>query len=375
MKSKQKHIALFLYSMGGGGAERVMLNLAIEFAKLKYKVDLVLVTKKGPYLKQVPKNVRIVSFFIPSRKFRTLFSVIPLLFYLRKEKPDTLIAASISCNVIAVMAKILSRSQVKIVIGVHNTFSIDRQKLGFLKRLIMSRLVYSLYPRADAIIAVSKGVADDLSRAINIPRQKIKVIYNPIVNSEVYRKVKEEEIDHSYFSDSSLKVIIGVGRLTEQKDFPTLIKAFAKVRQKINSKLIILGEGKDRKKLEKLIQNLNLEKDVSLPGFVDNPYAYMARSDVFVLSSRWEGLPTVLVEAMACGAPVVSTNCKSGPAEILENGKYGKLVPVGDVDALAEAIWKTLKNPLSSDILRERAKNFSVEKAVSEYLKVINGKD
>ena len=351
-----------------------MLNLATEFAKSKHRVDLILVTKKGPYLKQVPKNIKIIGFFIPTMKFRTLSSIIPLLFYLKKEKPNILITASTSCNIIAVVTRILSHSQVKIIIGVHNTFSIAKKELRLFRRIVTLKLMQLLYPKADAVVAVSKGVADDLPRTINIPRQKIKVVYNPIINSEIYKKAKGK-VDHLYFADPSFKVIIGVGRLTQQKDFSTLINAFAKVRQKAKTRLIILGEGEDRQKLEELIQRLKLEKDVSLPGFVDNPYAYMARSDVFVLSSRWEGLPTVLVEAMACGIPVVSTNCKSGPAEILENGKYGKLVPVRDVDALAGAILETLENPLSSDILKARANDFSVEKAANEYLKVINGKD
>ena len=368
----QKHIALFISSMRGGGAERVTLNLGTEFAKLGHKVDLILVTKEGPYLKEVPEYIRVLSFFVPFRKrFRTLLNTFPLAIYLRREKPDVVLSAMNHCNVVALIAKILSGAKTRAAISEHNTFSIAGKTLGFFKRMITPKLMRLLYPKADTIIAVSKNVADDLAQSIGIPRERIEVIYNPVISPEIYEKAKEK-INHPYFPSSSLKIIIGVGRLTEQKDFPTLIKAFAKVKQKIDANLIILGEGEDRKKLEKLIENLNLKEYIDLPGFVKNPYAFMAKADLFVLSSKWEGLPTTLIEAMACGTPVVSTDCPSGPAEILENGKYGKLVPVGDVEALAEAMEEALDNPIDPVKLQERAGYFSAERAISGYLEVMN---
>ena len=180
----------------------------------------------------------------------------------------------------------------------------------------------------------------------------------------------EEALDHPWFLPGEPPVILGVGRLTQAKDFPTLIRAFALVRKKHPARLMILGEGEERSKLETLVQELGLEKEVSLPGFVDNPYKYMKRAAVFVLSSKWEGFGNVLVEAMALGTPVVSTNCPSGPAEILENGRWGRLVPVGDVYALAEAIIETLDEEHHPDVAN-RAKDFAVELAVEKYINVL----
>jgi glycosyltransferase involved in cell wall biosynthesis len=170
------------------------------------------------------------------------------------------------------------------------------------------------------------------------------VIYNPsVMASEVLEKAKSP-LDHPWFKPDQPPVLIAIGRLEQQKDYPTMIKAFAEVRQAQPARLLILGEGRDRISLEKLIKEYGLDQDVSLPGFVSNPYAYLSRADLFVLSSRWEGLPTVLIEALCCGTQVVSTDCPSGPREILKDGKYGRLTPVGDVGALAAAINLSLKN-------------------------------
>ncbi|NLO89188.1 MAG: glycosyltransferase, partial [Clostridia bacterium] len=188
-----------------------------------------------------------------------------------------------------------------------------------------------------AVVAVSQGVADDLVKTTGLMRELIKVIYNPIVTPELLEKAKES-IGHPWFKPGQPPVILSAGRLTAAKDFPTLIHAFARVRAERLARLMILGEGEERPNLESLVRELGLESDVSMPEFVENPYAYMARAAVFVLSSAWEGFGNVLVEAMAVGTPVVSTDCPSGPAEILEGGKWGKLVPVGDVEKLAKAL-------------------------------------
>jgi len=238
-----------------------------------------------------------------------------------------------------------------------------------------------LYSRAKAIVAVSHGVADDFKKTFKFSESNLYVVYNPVDISNIREKAKDVA-EHHWFKKKGTSIIIGVGRLTFQKNFSTLIRAFALLRQRLridtvgiqsrkDVKLIILGEGEKRKELEKLIKDLGLQKDVDMPGFVDNPYAYLAQADVFVLSSKFEGFGNVLVESMACGIPIVSTDCPSSPAEILENGKYGKLVPVDDVEALAKAIVETLDNPISQEILKERASHFSVEKAVEKYLELI----
>jgi glycosyltransferase involved in cell wall biosynthesis len=168
-------------------------------------------------------------------------------------------------------------------------------------------------------------------------------------------------------------VILGVGRLATQKDFSTLLHAFARVRSQRPARLLILGEGDKRFELEALAQNLGLARDVRLPGYADNPFAYMRRCSVFVLSSAYEGLPTVLIEAMACGAPVVSTDCPSGPAEILEGGRYGCLVPIGDPDAMASAILTILQDAPDTTRTRQRAEMFSIEASVDQYLNLLLG--
>ena len=187
-----------------------------------------------------------------------------------------------------------------------------------------------------------------MAQVTGIPRERIKVIFNPsVVGTEVAEKAKAP-LDHPWFEPGQPSVVVAVGRLQEQKDYATMIRAFAQVRKARPVRLLILGEGKERPMLEALIEELGLQEDVGLPGFVMNPYAYLARASLFVLSSRWEGLPTVLIEALCCGTPVVSMDCPSGPREILRGGEYGRLVPVGDAEALARAIEKTLDEERSS---------------------------
>jgi len=370
--NNQKHIAFFIPSLGGGGAERMFLNLANEFRQRGLPVDLVLVRKEGPYLKKVAEGVNIVDLGAS----RVLFSLIPLIKYLVKQRPRVFIASMEHANVIAILAKFLARAKTKVIIRVANTLSISLQETkGYRRPLrLYGTILFSRF--ADEIVAVSKGVADDFAKIARIPRERIRVIYNPTVTREILCQSPKHRVQNTNRTQNREQkkqtyTILGVGRLHPQKDFETLIRAFAKVRENINAKLIILGEGEKRKELKELVKELNLREDVKLPGFVDNPYNYMADADVFVLSSRWEGLPNALIEAMACGTPVVSTDCPSGPREILEDGKYGKLVPVGDVNMLAKAILETLENPIDPKKLQERAKYFSVEKAAEKYLTII----
>jgi glycosyltransferase involved in cell wall biosynthesis len=227
------------------------------------------------------------------------------------------------------------------------------------------------YPRADAVVAVSEGVAKDLNQVLGLPLAKMDIIYNPCVTPELAAKA-QEPLDHPWFAPGEPPVILGVGKLEAQKDFPNLLRAFAQVREIRPARLVILGWGPDaeKQKLDALIQELGIEADVQLPGYITNPYAYMARSALFALSSRWEGLPLVLVEAMAVGLPVVSTDCESGPAEILDHGKYGALVPVGDHQALAQAILEVLAGNhkmVKPDWLNQ----FSLGNITQQYLQVL----
>lgn len=355
MKNK---IALFLPSLHGGGAERVMINLAKGFFERGYSVDLVVSNAAGPYLSQIPKGVSIIDL----KSHRVLKSLFPLMSYLRKEKPNIFISALNHTNIIAIIAKEVVRSSTLMIITEHNTLSIAQKHALNLREKMLPILMKYFYPLANQIIAVSQGVAKDLSYQIGLPLHKIKVIYNPVIDDQLIKK-SWEKVEHPWFHQYT--VILSVGRLTEQKDYPTLIKVFAQVRKKVPAKLMILGEGEKRLELEQLIDSIGLKEDVCMPGFVENPYAYMRRSKVFILSSKWEGLPTVLIEAMACGCQVVSTNCPSGPAEILEDGKWGRLVPVGDVDALARAILLSLNDDRGRGV--QRAQFFSIKNIIAQY--------
>jgi glycosyltransferase involved in cell wall biosynthesis len=253
---------------------------------------------------------------------------------------------------------------------VGNTLSLQSSNATQIKRRLSPYLVRWFYPWADAIVAISQGVAEDLSSLTGLPLERIQVIYNPVVTPKLLEKATEK-IAHPWFAPGEPPIILGVGRLTKQKDFPTLIRAFALVRQRYPARLMILGKGEERLSLETLVQRLGLEEEVFFCGFVQNPYSYMAQASVFVLSSAWEGFGNVLVEAMAVGTPVVSTDCKSGPAEILAKGKYGELVAVGDEKGLARAIARTLKQPQNSERLKARSSKFSVEAIADQYLQVL----
>ena len=361
---ENKKISLFLPSLSGGGAERVFVNLANEFTNRGLKVDLILAKKEGPYLKDISEKVNIIDLKARS----VLFSLLPLAKYLRKERPNILLSSMEHANIISIIASALARTKARVIVRTANTISLSVKQAKRGRAIISKYGALILYRFADEIIVNSKGSADDLAKTLKISRDKITVLYNPLAVEYITESAKEN-IDHKWFVNKQGIIILSAGRLLKHKDFSTLIRSFNVVREKYKqAKLVIIGEGSDRKDIENLIKKLNLEDSVSLPGFVENPYAYMSRADVFVLPSQWEGLPNVLLEAMACGTPVISTDCPSGPKEILENGKYGKLVPVGDYLALAKAIEKTIESPIDSQKPKERADDFSLEKIATDYL-------
>ncbi|NJL20663.1 MAG: glycosyltransferase [Leptolyngbyaceae cyanobacterium SM1_3_5] len=366
------HISLFIPNLDGGGAERITLNLAEGFAQRGLRVDLVLARAEGAYLNKVPSNVRLINLRARSPVF--LFKTLALKRYLHQEQPD-FILSGLDIVSAATWAKRLAGSSTQVIICVHTNLTQQfRDKPQFILGQLRAFLVRQFYPWADKILAVSQGVAESVAAIANLSVDEVGVIYNPVVTADFYDKSRRP-VEHPWFQANQPPVILGVGRLVKQKDFATLIRAFAQVRRQRPVRLVILGDVDEREptvkpQLEALIQELNVENDVLLPGFVDNPYAYMAKASLFVLSSIYEGLPTVLIEALAAGTSVVSTNCESGPVEILENGKYGKLVPIEDANALAEAINHALDHPLSSDLLQARADIFTMDKVIDQYLQV-----
>ena len=360
MKDDDKRIAVFLPSLAGGGAQRVMVTLANGFATRGVQVDLVVVTAEGAYLEDVSPHVRLVELGAS----RVLFSLPALVRYLRRERPHALLSALNHANVIALWARKLARTRTRLVVSERNTMSRDILNNRF--KHIMPWLMRLSYPSADAIIAISKGVADDLAQTLSLPRERIDVIYNPAVTEHLY-ELSVLPLVHPWLAPDQPPVILAVGRLTVQKDYPTLIRAFAALRAHREARLVILGEGELRETLEAMVARLGIADDVAFLGFVDNPYAWMRQASLFVLSSAWEGFGNVLAEAMACGTPVVSTDCPNGPAEILENGTWGQLVPVGDAQALARAISETLDDDTHPDVSRY-ARSFGLHQALRGYL-------
>ena len=363
MGHMKKHIALFLPTLHGAGAEKVIINLLKGMLQKDISVDLVVASMEGAYLNQVPKQVRIINL----KTYRVVKALVPLSQYLRDNQPCTLISHMSNANGIAVLAKILSQQKTRLVLVEHNTLSPDKSKL--IRAKFVPILMKLLYPLADAIVAVSQATARELESKLGLKKGKVKTIYNPVVDSRLTFQANQY-LNHPWFGKGSPPVFLAVGRLTQQKDFATLIKAFAILRTKKMARLMILGEGELREELEEMTKKMGLSKDIALPGFVKNPYMYMTKATAFVMSSRWEDLGNVLIEAMACGCPVISTDCPHGPREILAAGKYGILVPVEDVFTLSYAMLKLLEAPVRKELLIDRANYFSVNRAVSKYLAI-----
>lgn len=366
MQKSHAHVAIFLRCLFGGGAERVMVNLANSFIECGLKVDLVLAHKSGPYLSLVAPSIRIIDLKSP----QLAASIPKLISYLQQEQPLSMLSALHYPSEIAIFAKKAARVKTRVVIAEHNTLSVEAKNLPQRTAQLTPLAARIFYSWADAIVAVSQGVANDLAQVIKLPYDQIKVIYNPVITPDILER-SQQPISHPWFAPGEPPVILGVGRLIEQKDFPTLIRAFAQVRSVRPVRLMILGIGSERNYLNQLIQELDLENDVAILGFQENPYAYMARASVFALSSAWEGLPTVIIEALAVGTPVVSTNCPSGPAEILASGKYGWLVPVGDSQAMAKYILEVLSGNFKT-VDSKWLNQFTYSEVASKYLDVLH---
>ena len=363
--AKSRNVSFFLASLRGGGAERVMLTIINELALRGIKVTLILLRAEGPYLSEIHKSVTVVNI---GRK-RAILGLPFMISFLRKNKPDVIISALPHINMVTCWAQRISQTKSKIIITEHNTLSRSVKYAVTIRGRWLPFFMKLSYPLANTIVAVSNGVADDLSNMLKLSRADIKVIYNPVV-SDFLIKNSQKQIYHAWLESEKTPVILGVGRLTEAKNFASLIKAFSILVEIIPAKLIILGEGKQRDHLENMIKQLNLNDKVDLPGFIENPYPYMKKCELFVLSSIWEGLPTVLIEALSLGTKVVSTDCHSGPREILENGKWGTLVPINNVNSLAKAMCESIqKNPNPVD--SEAWQKYTVRNVISRYHKLI----
>jgi glycosyltransferase involved in cell wall biosynthesis len=367
MVSSSARLAVFIPKLGGGGAERSMLRLVGAFAARGHHVDLVTCRATGAFSGLIPADVRLVELG-PSR---TITALPGLTRYLRRVRPAAMLSALNHANVVALWARRWARSQTRLVVSERNTPSEEVSGGGWKERAIAA-LIGRYYRWADDIVAVSNGVAADLCEMSGLPRCRVKVIYNPVVTPEMSELMRAEP-QHPWFTDLGPPIVLGVGRLEPVKNFAALVRAFARVHAQRPCRLVILGEGSERGRLQALVERLAVSASVALPGFEPNPFACMSRAAVAVLASLWEGFPNTLAEALACGTTVVSTNCRSGPAEILEDGKYGLLVPPGDEAALASAIHAALDRPFAAAMLQRRARDFSLERSADEYLSALLG--
>lgn len=363
---RDMRIAFFLPNLEGGGAERVCVNLGVYFLQQGIDVDFILVRASGPLLEELPVGIQIHDLKAP----RILASLPGLLNYLRNHQPQALIAAPDAVNVIAGLASWLAGKKTKVLATNHiNLVELWRNSQK-LQEKVYPWLLHFIFPVYDGIATVSEGNAQALLGMGRLPKDRVHVIPNPIMRPEIGRLAKEP-LDHPWFVPGEAPVILAVGRLHEQKDFPTLIKAFSILRRRHFVRLMILGDGSQRDALVDLAEQLHIGDDLSMPGFDPNPFRYMSRCAVFASSSSWEGFGNVLVEALACGAQVVATDCPSGPAEILDHGRYGRLVPVSDPAALADSLEAALIHPYGKEMLKARAMHFTVEVAAEAYLRVL----
>jgi glycosyltransferase involved in cell wall biosynthesis len=379
MVTDRRRLALFLSGLSGGGAQRRMLTLAGSFAARGQRVDVVVPRSRGPFVAQLPAEIRLVVLEpwasrlpgVATRRPWLVLGTIPALAaYLRRERPDAVLSTSNPANLACVWARALAGCGTPVVLSANIHLSAAIARRARVWRPLLRWLARRTYPCAEAVIAISKGVADDLPGVAGVARERVHAIPNPIAVDAIAAGARAA-LDHPWFAPGAPPVVLAVGKLAPQKDFPTLLRAFARLRAVRGARLVILGEGAERRRLARLTRRLGIAADVALPGFQANPYAWMARASVFVLSSAWEGFSNALAEALACGCPVVSTDCPSGPAEILDGGAFGPLCPVGDAPALAEALLKTLEAPLPPARLRARAATFSVDAAADRYLEVL----
>lgn len=365
MSGSTKHCALVISTLFGGGAQRVVLNLAQGLIDRGVRVDLVMSRVRGDLVTEVPHAARVVD--LGAR--RVIGSVPALARYFRRERPDAVVSSLDYVNIASIWAHRLAGAPARLIVTEHNTLSIAIANAKNRRRLLMPALMRMFYPWADAVVAVSGGVADDLAESIGFDRSKIRVIYNPIV-TRAFRNRAAEPLEDPWFAAGQPPVVLAVGGFRRQKDYATLLRAFAIVRRGRMARLLILGDGVERQSLETLADELGIRDDVRLPGFVPNPAAYMRRAGVYTMSSRWEGLPSVLIEALYCGRPIVSTDCPSGPREILRNGAYGKLVPPEAPEALAEGIGMALDGKVSPPP-EESWTPFTEDAAVDAYFELM----
>ena len=363
-------IVLFRPSLSDGGADRVTLTLLEKLDRARYAPTLVLVRREGAWIDRVPADVPVIDLHCR----RLLLAVPALARVLRAEAPDVVLCTAGGANVIAVVAHRLARSRARLVLSERN--AVRRPGFEWRNRLDVP-LKRALYPLADAVTAVSDGVAQDLREVLKLPPGQVRTVYNPVVGPEL-PALAAAPLDHPWFGDATRPVLVGVGRLVAQKDYPTMLQAFALLRARCAVRLVILGIGAEQAALERLATELGIADDVVFVGFDPNPFRWMARARLLVQSSLAEGLPGTLIQSMACGTPVVATDCNYGPREVITTGVDGFLVAVGDARALADRAYQLV----TDTALRERmsraaaalAQRYTLATSLRRYENAIDGR-
>jgi glycosyltransferase involved in cell wall biosynthesis len=366
--TSRARIALFLPTLDDGGAEHVMLQLGVSFMARGHDVDLVVGVPDGPIVSKIPSQLRLVDLGAS----RTTKALPALVRYLRRERPTALLSTLEHSNVLAVWAAWLARARTRIVLREASVVP-RRDQLKGVRPHVLHALMRRFYRPSDAVVGVSHSVAQSLIAELGLPAHQVHTIYNPIVTADLEDRASAPlPVDDPWFAPGAPPVVLAVGRMAPAKDYPTLLRAFAKVRAQRPARLLILGEGKERPALEALTQELAIGADVRMPGFEQNPLRYMRRATVVALASVWEGLPGVLIQGMACGTRVIATDAPGGSREVLQDGALGPLVAMGDVEAFARGIVGLLadadKGPARVQYPLER---FTERASVDEYLRVL----
>ena len=361
-----KRLAVMISFSGDGGVERMVANLCAEFVRYVH-VDLLALKLEGGHAARIPEGVNV----IPLKARHSLTSVGEIADYLGRAKPDAMLVAKDRAGRAALRARARAGlDAMPLFIRLGTNLSAALEKKNALSRWLRIAPMRRAYRDVTGVVAVSDGVKDDTEKVTHLPRQRIHVIRNPVITPRL-EELASEDAPHEWLQRKPLPVIVGMGRLTRQKGFDTLVRAFAEIQDGTPSRLILLGEGQDREDLQELARSLRVHERFLLAGFQGNPYSWLARADLFVLSSAWEGSPNALTEALALGVPCVSTDCPSGPNEILQQGRYGPLVPVGDWERLANAMRITLRTPKPAPVLREAVAEYRADLSARRYLTLL----
>ena len=364
---RKQRIAVFISFSGNGGVERMIVNLCTGFSQRGYQVDLLLIKDKSDHLAYLPDEVNVIRLGA-THAYSSVWSLVK---YLRSERPDALLSAKERANRIALLARKLSGLKIPVGVRLGTTVSAALAGKNRLQKFLWFWPMKLTYRHADIVIPVSQGVADDVLNITGIDRNRIKVIRNPVISDRLF-ELSRQPLSHPEWFDDSAPTLVAAGRFTRQKDFTTLIRALKQINLEFPCRLVILGEeGGLREHYSTLATELGIQRYLLMPGFAHNPYPVISHADCFVLSSLWEGSPNVLTEALALGTPVVATDCPSGPAEILCDGYYGPLVPMGDADAMAQAIIGVLNNPHPHKFLQRASEDYTVDRSVSDYLQAL----